>query len=96
MSKIVIDAAFVERVEERVGWGHSAWDTISPIEICEAVASELAALLAGDSSCDETCARCGAVLNNLSPGFGILDRKLTCMPCIEATGRQPEAIARSL
>lgn len=90
-----IDDAFVERVEERIGHSHIAWDTISPIDICEAVRDELsiAEVAAYDT---EHCSKCCSVLNNVSPGFGILGGKLKCMPCIEASGKQPQAIARGL
>lgn len=44
----------------------------------------------------DVCSRCHQPLNNVSPGFGIIAAKLVCMPCIKASGEQPEAIARSL
>jgi hypothetical protein len=36
-SKLAIDMKFVEKVEQEVGMGHGAWDTINPVEICKAV-----------------------------------------------------------
>jgi hypothetical protein len=36
-SKLAIDMEFVEKVEQEVGMGHGAWDTINPVEICKAV-----------------------------------------------------------
>lgn len=42
------------------------------------------------------CSVCNEPLNNVSPGFGIVDGRAMCSLCIEATGSKPEAIARSL
>ena len=44
----------------------------------------------------ERCSRCGEPLNNVSPGFGIRDGKLVCMPCLNASGQKPQLLARSL
>lgn len=40
------------------------------------------------------CPSCGKPLNNLFPGCGLLDGKEMCLPCIEAAGRKPQAIAK--
>jgi hypothetical protein len=35
-----VDAAFVARVEERMGHGHESWDTVDPVALCKAILLE--------------------------------------------------------
>ena len=41
------------------------------------------------------CSRCRAVLNNLSPGFGLWNGKEFCMPCLQTLGISPDKIAKT-